>query len=166
VVTTNRTTVKYKNIKVNSCGVTDRQRKTSKLLHSILEDYCLRFGLTPPEHRVNIDVAYADFEFIHEYDGITVIDSESDTLTRIFVQVRDPLLDGVELNKPVVRLFDQTVCHEFIHVCQYLTGRAGMRVKGIMDKTSSRELYCFDTMEVEARVLQDLYTDLYVRDLL
>jgi hypothetical protein len=35
-----------------------------------------------------------------------------------------------------------------------------------MDKTSSKEQYCFDPVEVEARVLQDLYVELYVKELL
>ncbi len=158
--------MKYKNIKVNSCGVIDRQRQTSKLFHNILEDYCLRFKLEPLSHKVDVDVAYADFEFINEYDGLTVVDEYADKLDHIFIQVRDPQLDGIEISKPIIRSFNQTICHEFVHACQHLTKRKGMKVKGIMDKTSSKEQYCFDPVEVEARVLQDLYVELYVKELL
>jgi hypothetical protein len=158
--------VKYKHIKVNSCGVVDRQSATKKLLHNILEDYCKRFKVEPISSSVKVDVCYIDMEHSDSLQGLTIIDQDQDTLDHIFVQVRDPQLDLIEISLPVERLFNQTVCHEFVHVCQHLTNRKGMQIKGIMDKTSGREKYCFDPLEVEARVLQDLYADLYVKELL
>jgi hypothetical protein len=59
------------------------------------------------------------------------------------------------------------MCHEFVHACQNLTGRKGFKVKGLTyDKTSEREVYYFDPEEMEARMLEGPYSELYAQDLL
>lgn len=135
-----------------------------KLFFNILEDYQARFNVTVCDPKPV---------------SIALVDCVSGALGRcynstdaVLIQVEDPFLTRDITKYPVIGelQFYQTICHEMVHACQYLTGRKGMIVKGfnevIPEDQSYEERYLHDPLEVEARVLDFFYFNKFARDLL
>jgi len=92
--------------------------------------------------------------------------SVSEDNEKIFIQIRDPFLSGWDENAWVKATFLNTLCHEFIHACQALTGRDGFAIPHCTyNPEIPEEEYYFEPAEVEARALADFYRHLYANDL-
>jgi hypothetical protein len=136
------------------------------LLQLILIDYCKRFNTKVIRKQNKVSIAlvnYSSDELMGEI-GITYQIENN----QILVQVHDPYLDGLDTEHPYVNhIFINTLCHELVHVCQYLTQRGkhlehtciaseeGMLYMNV-DSTDT-EAYYFDPCEIEARLLADFY---------
>ena len=155
--------MKKNNLKVTVHAAVECEKEIKRFFHKILEDYCLRFGVTVLEgrHHVQVSLIECDTDAFH---GTTIrVDDEE----RILVQVRDPFLNDWEPNIFTLQYFVSIIAHEFVHVCQYLTGREGFAIPGATYKMEDyAESYFFDPYEVEARVLQDVYMSMYGQELL
>lgn len=134
-----------------------------KIFYEILVDYCERFSVLPTEKKVTVGICLINYPDELSCSGSTIISEDGD---KIIVQMRDTYLSGWEDNNYTLHQFVNTLCHEFVHVCQYLTGRKGFTIpKATFDKTDEREKYFFESYEVEARVLADLYVEKYANKL-
>src|SRR5690606_32939556 len=135
------------------------------LFFDILEDYCERFKVEPQEGFSIAFVAVgSDITSGNTLSGATMTYLQR---KRIYVQVRDPLISDVlgeqEITASVLEQFKLTLCHEMVHVCQFLTGRKLRRSIPFLDKDDPQEQYFFDPMEVEARILEHPYSALYAK---
>jgi len=156
---------RFPNVQVEVACLPACEKNVAKVFFNILEDYCGRFNAKVGEREFKVSVACIEYPEDTEEMGMT-IHGDSDT-GRILVQIRDPFLHDWEPNYFTKQLFLYIMCHEFVHVCQHLTGRDGFKVpKLTYNKESPRESYFFDPCEVEARVLEHPYTALYADKLL
>jgi hypothetical protein len=156
---------RFPTVKIEIACLPASEEDIAKVFYNILDDYCKRFNVKLKEKDYKISVACIEYADDNEEMGMT-IHGEDDN-GRVLVQIRDPFLSEWENNFFTKQLFLYIMCHEFVHVCQYLTGRDGFKVpKCLYDKESSRESYFFDPCEVEARVLEHFYTVMYADKLL
>jgi hypothetical protein len=153
-----------KNIKVSVHCLPPAEKNIKKLFFLILEDYCKRFNVKVTDKKVNVSICLVEYSDITPGGGLTVYEEDGN---KILIQMRDPWLNNWEDNGYMYSKFADIMCHEFVHACQNLTGRKGFKVKGLTyDKTSEREVYYFDPEEMEARMLEGPYSELYAQDLL
>jgi len=141
------------------------EKNVAKVFFNILNDYCYRFSAKIKEEPFKINIACVEYPEESTDMGVTI--HSLDIGNRILVQVRDPFLSEWECNYYTKQLFLDVLCHEFVHVCQTLTGRDGFKIPKLKyDKDAPDETYFFDPCEVEARVLEHPYTALYAEKLL
>jgi hypothetical protein len=150
-------------VKVSSMHKIDKE--VAKLFRNILKDYMVRFDVL---ERGDIKEVYFCFVDLPEtgHDGTAIYE---DVGERIVVQIRDPAISDNtgEPSKYAIAKMVQTLCHEIVHVCQRITGRKGFSIpKAKINKSSKDEVYFFDPLEVEARVLEQFYTYTYGSKLL
>lgn len=161
-----------KNIKLHVVCIPDMEDEIKKIFFNSLEDYCKRFNVKCTEDKVSINLCFMEYPDPYEYDfkngtshGVTIHDSNAKN-RKIIVQVRDPFLNEWESNYYMMQQFLQVMCHEFVHVFQYLTGRNGIKIKINYDKENNVEEYLFDPSEVEARLFEMVYLTLFCNKLL
>jgi len=156
---------RFPKIKVEVACLPASEEKVAKVLFDILEDYTKRFDVKARDKEFKISIACVEYDDDTRDMGMTIYGEEDNG--RILVQIRDPFLSEWENNYFTSQLFLYIMCHEFVHVCQHVTGRDGFKIPKIKyDKESSREAYFFDPCEVEARVFEHFYTVMYAEKLL
>jgi len=152
-------------IKVKVSSIHKIEKEVTKTFRAILKDYMARFDV-----RERGDIKEVSFCFIdlpEDYNDGTAI--YEDVGERIVVQIRDPAISDNtgEPSKYAISKMIQTMCHEMVHVCQRVTGRKGFSVSKVkINKENKNEVYYFDPMEVEARVLEQFYANTYGSKLL
>lgn len=152
------------NIKLNVVCLPSCEALIKKIFYEILVDYCERFSVLPTEKKVSVSICMISYPDDASCGGSTIISGGGD---KIIVQMRDTYLNDWEDNQYTLHQFANTLCHEFVHVCQHLTGRSGFKIpKVTFDKKDPREVYYFDSYEVEARALADLYVEKYANKLI
>ena len=152
------------NIKVIVHCLPSTEKNIKKLFFLILEDYCKRFNVKVTDKKVTVSICLVEYSDMITDDGLTVCKEDGN---KILIQMRDPWLNNWEDNKYMYYRFINVMCHEFVHACQNLTGRKGFKVKGLTyNKSSEVESYYFDPEEMEARMLEGPYSELYAQDLL
>jgi hypothetical protein len=155
---------KYPNIRVNVVCLPKQKKEIKKLFFDILADYSNRFSVNVTDKKIEVDIALVEYPDNSESHGLTMFAEDEN---KLMIQVRDPFLSGWEDNPYTLYKFYDIVCHEFVHAAQSLTGRKGIKVKGLkVNKADEAELYLFDPEEMEARMLELPYTTLYAKDLL
>jgi len=149
-------------IKVKVCTLHDCEKEVKKLFFNIVADYCERFSVSLLHEDFKVDICIVEYSPEANSSGLTCYAQEGDDQNKILIQVRDPFLSGWEGNDYTMDKFINVLCHEMVHACQRMTGRKGIKVKGLIhDKTSESESYFFDPSEIEARLLEAPYTALY-----
>jgi hypothetical protein len=153
-----------KNLKIQVSAIPPIEKDIKKLLLDILNDYCKRFNVTCTTNKTEIHISFINYE---EYISSGLATHAPD-YNKIMVQIGDPFLTSVnsddfsvEPNSYTLTTFICTICHELVHVCQYLTGRKGSALKGNHNKDDPIEGYYFDPAEVEARALESFYRAKY-----
>lgn len=156
---------RFPNVSVEVACLPFAEKEIAKILFDIIDDYCKRFNVKVKEEKFKVNVACIEYDENDKDMGVTICDENYKG--RILVQIRDPFLSEWENNYFTKQLFLYIMCHEFVHVCQHLTGRDGFKVPKLKyDKDSDRESYFFDPGEVEARVFEHFYTVMYAEKLL
>lgn len=158
---------RFPNVRIEIACLPAAEKNVALVFFNILEDYCKRFNVKVTDEPYKISVACVEYADEDTDMGVTIHGNMVDIEGRILVQIRDPYLSEWENNYFTRQLFLYIMCHEFVHVCQHLTGRDGFKIpKCTYDKESTRESYFFDPCEVEARVLEHPYTTMYADKLL
>ena len=148
-----------KNIKVNVACIPPAEKEIKQLFSDVLSDYSTRFNVPVTGNKVQIHICLVEYEEKTETQGLTTM---SDDLNRVLIQVRDPFLNNWEGNRYMSDHFLAILCHEFVHAAQFLCKRNGFTVKGLAyDKKDEFESYCFEPMEMEARMLEYFYAEKY-----
>jgi len=156
---------RFPKVKVEVACLPVAEDKIAKVFFDILDDYTKRFDVKVKDKEFKINIACVEYDDEDKNMGMTIYGEDDNG--RILVQIRDPFLSEWENNYFTMQLFLYIMCHEFVHVCQHLTGRDGFKVPKLKyDKDSSRESYFFDPCEVEARVFEHFYTVMYAEKLL
>ena len=138
------------------------ENSIKKVFYDVLEDYLDRFNLKTVKQPKKVMVNVCVVEYSDQIGDTGVTIEALEQMSKIHVQLRDPFLNGWEDNPWVMGTFVTTLCHEYIHVCQYLTGRRGFSIRGAKwDRKDDLEKYHFDPSEVEARALSDYYAQRY-----
>jgi hypothetical protein len=153
-----------KNLKISVSAVPPIEKDVKKLLRDIIKDYCKRFNVECTPAATEIHISFIDY---NEYVSSGLATHAPD-YNKIMVQIGDPFLTeacggehSIAPNNYTLTAFISTICHEFVHVCQYLTGRKGVPLKGNHNKEDTVEEYYFDPAEVEARALESFYRAKY-----
>lgn len=139
-----------------------KEKDFKELFRRIVLDYCKRFKVKVTRKPWDVSIVIADYQ---GEDGSTGITSVLPDENKIIVQIQEPYYGNVKIpnNEILNHTFMVVLCHEFVHCCQALTGRQGIRARVFMDEDLDDELnyasYYFDPEEIEARIL-DVY---YVR---
>jgi hypothetical protein len=154
--------INQKNIKIYTASLTPFQKELKKLFLKILEDYCNRFKVEIKDGRYKVSICTVEYQnhTVMSEMGLTAYGEDNN----ILVQVRDPYMEGMESSPYVDLKFLEILCHELVHVCQFMTGRKGIKIKGKLDKSDEEE-YFFDPQEIEARVLESFYTSRFAAKL-
>lgn len=153
-----------KNLKIKVVCLPDSEKEIEELLLNILADYCMRYSVLPVTTPVEVSVCLVEIDEKVGRSGYTFV---TEGHKKILVQIRDIHLNDWQSNPYTLTGFLEVICHEFVHVCQYLTGRKGFKVPKLKyDKKDSREKYFFDPYEVEARALALFYVDKFTDDLI
>jgi hypothetical protein len=152
-----------RNIEFSFVGAADVADDIEEMLALILKDYCKRFKVKVLKEPFYIGVAFVNLRDASE-PGCTILTDDN----RILVQVKDPYLDE-EMKEPYTFIntkYMEIMCHEFVHVCQTLTGRKGIDLQISHNKKDKLEKYFFDPEEMEARLLESFYANVYAFPLL
>ncbi len=153
-----------KNITVSIACLAPAEKELKQLFTDCLIDYSKRFGLTIPEKKIHVSICAVEYDEYASNQGLT---SFADDCQRILIQVRDPFLNDWEANRYMVDHFVSIVCHEIVHACQFICDRRDFKIKGLtFDKNESFELYCFEPMEMEARMLEYFYAETYGKNII
>lgn len=148
-----------KNIKIFVSGLNHNHRLITDCFYDCLADYCERFEVLPTEGPVKIYVNLISANDDDDTHG-SVIHSLGDR-TKYLVQVQDPFLRGSGFDTFTTARFIECLCHEFVHVCQYLTDRDKVRYTYPTIYGDEREKYFFSNIEIEARLLAAPYSEFY-----
>jgi len=150
------------NIKVQVNSLLPIEKEVKKLFFDILNDYVERFNAKTVITDTKLAICLIEYNENSAEQGLACYPEDLEQLNRVLVQIRDPALNGWEGNPSVILFYVGTMCHEFVHVCQYLTGRKGFPIKGAKyNKKDPRDSYFFNPVEVEARAFEAIYTSLY-----
>jgi len=152
-----------KNITFSFVGAAEIDLEVYDLFNLMLKDYCKRFNVKVSKEPWHVGVAFVNLNG-YEEPGCTML-VENNT---ILVQVKDPFLDDqLPGNYPFTNAkYIEIICHEFVHVCQTLTGRKGLDLTVKHNKKDKLEKYYFDPEEMEARLLESFYANLIAYPLL
>jgi hypothetical protein len=149
----------YKNIKVQVACLPNCEKQIKGMFLNILADYSKRFNAPVTTEKFQISICLVEYDEESNSEGLTI---RVETENKILIQLRDPFMNDWEGNPYMVSRFVGILCHEMVHACQHLTGRKGFKIPKITyDKASEQECYYFDPMEVEARVFESPYAELY-----
>lgn len=150
---------KHKNLTVNVVCLPDCEKEIKLMFFNILDDYCKRFKVTVVDRKTTINICLVEYDEDTESEGLMTATLMGD---KILIQLRDPFMNDWEANPYTVFSFLCVLSHEMIHACQFLTNRKGFKIPNLVwDKKDPKEQYYFDPMEVEARVLETPYAQLY-----
>jgi len=150
---------RYKNISVTVICLPDVERKVKKIFFDILEDYCKRFRVKVTKNKIKVQIALIEYPEDSMTQGMTLWTEHS---TKILVQVRDPFLNDYGTNPYIMDKFLNIMCHEFVHAAQQLTGRTGITIANLkFNKKDDSEKYFFEPCEMEARLFESPYTNMY-----
>ena len=137
----------------------DCEKEIGKLFWDCLMDYVIRFNLPVIKVPLKVSICAVDYPPDGNELGLTLF---NDFENRILVQVKDPFLAGEEYSEYAMLMFIHVLCHEIVHVCQYVTGRKGFKIPNhTVNKKDEQEKYFFDPEEIEARVLEAPYATYY-----
>jgi len=151
--------IRPKNIKLTVSCLPNCEAEIKTMFYKILEDYCKRFTVKVTERKLKLSICLVEYDAESQSEGLTTICDDED---KILIQLRDPFMNDWEPNPYTIAMFLTVLAHEMIHACQFITGRTGFKIpKFVWDKNDYREQYYFDPMEVEARVLEAPYAQLY-----
>ena len=140
---------------VNVSAMEDIEFEVEEIFFAILEDYCKRFKVKPINKEIKVHICMVEYPDNTEAQGTTHYDTSQH---KILVQMRNPFLSGWEANPFTIRMMLQIMCHEFVHCCQFITGREGLEIKDITKYAKTdRDSYFFDPAEMEARLLESFY---------
>ena len=138
-------------------------KEVYEMFFEVLADYCVRFNVTvkPVPRDIIIHGVWMSNEEAMSSEGVTVY-NEDDPASLIYVQATDFTIDNtIEIPEALMKRFVETICHEFVHVSQELTGRKGFRHRIKHNKKNEDEKYYFNPYEVEARILECFYQSAY-----
>ena len=148
-----------KNISVSVACLPPAEREVKELFTNCLIDYSKRFNLPITDKKIHIGICAVEYDAEASNQGITSFSQDNQ---RILIQVRDPFLSNWEPNKYMIDHFVSILCHEIVHACQFLCGRKDFKIKGLTyDNKDTFEAYCFEPMEMEARMLEYFYAENY-----
>jgi hypothetical protein len=129
------------------------------MFFNILEDYSIRYAAPITTKPFKVSICLVEYDEETNSEGLTV---HCDGEDKLLIQLRDPFMNDWEPNPYMLSRFVGILCHEIVHACQHLTGRKGFKIPKLkFDKNIPEEAYFFDSMEVEARVLESPYAQLY-----
>lgn len=135
------------------------EKEIAKIFWDCLIDYVLRFNAPIIKIPVKISICAVDSPLENDELGLTLF---NDVDNRILVQVNDPFISHSDYNEYAMLMFVHVLCHEIVHVCQYLTGRKGIKIPNhSTNKNDEQERYFFDPEEIEARILESPYASYY-----
>ena len=150
-------------IKLHVASLTVPVAKVKKCFHEILTDYCTRFHVIPTEKPVDISVMFTGQEDDDTTSGMVLrikAPDEGEQEHKYLVQIRDPWINGWEENPYAIDGFMASISHEFVHICQFLTGRKGIQIsRKFYDSADDTEHYYFSPHELEARALSSFYNE-------
>jgi len=150
------------NIKFKVASLHPCEKEFKLLFLQVLKDYCERFNLDLKHEQYEITVCVVNYEENASSSGCTIHSPDDEEVQKILIQVRDPFVAGWESNLYVMMMFADILCHEYVHACQFMTGRNGFKIPKLKyDKEDLLEKYFFDSMEVEARCLAGFYANKY-----
>jgi hypothetical protein len=147
--------MKKANIKITVATHLKCAAAIKKLFHKILLDYCRRFKVKVLPGAWQINVVTAGYA---PEDGSEGVMTRQDNV--IIIQLNDPYMTEVPHNDILDFVFVVAMCHEFVHACQQLTGRTGLKLESWrLDDSEDvlSEEYFFDPEEIEARILDEMY---------
>jgi len=150
------------NVKVASLIFTPASIK--KAFKDVLTDYCFRFNEKPIRDDITVHIMMVQGDKLENEHGVTT-DITVDGKKKIFIQVRDFHFDEWEDNFYTLNSTYVIMAHEFTHACQMITNRKGIRIKINKDTTEMEKEYYFSPREIEARILQDVYANLYTNQI-
>jgi len=134
-----------------------------RLFKNILNDYCKRFNV-----QVTSDPILAIFSGVGEMSdrGFSGVTFEGNR--RYLVSVYDPSLDqesDPSEHRYVSWSFVTSLCHEMVHILQSITKRFP-KIDGFEPTSEDpEENYFFDPFEIEARILEGYYADMFGQEL-
>jgi hypothetical protein len=136
-----------------------KEKDYKELFRRIVLDYCKRFKVKVTKGAWDISIVIADYQ---GEDGSTGMTSILPDENKIVVQIQAPYFGTDIPSNPILNhTFMVVLCHEFVHCCQAMTGREGIRARVFMDEDLDDELnyaaYYFDPEEIEARILDEYY---------
>jgi len=151
--------------KIKVATVHDCEKEIKKMFNNVLDDYCSRFQVMVTNTSIEeIIFCLVSYEENSASAGMTCYAEDS---KKIIVQTRDPFLSDWDDNQYTRAKFINILSHEMVHVCQELTGRTGIKINSLKyDKSNEQEAYFFSPCEIEARLFEDPYTEMYGQDLL
>lgn len=126
----------------------------STWLNAVIRDYTKRFSVEVlPEYKD----ATVMVSFVKRDDHVFGQTHYSPDIKegRILVVLNCPVLCEVIPDTFNLTTLNESIAHEFVHLCQYLTGREGIKLD--IPSDNEFEEYLFMPEEIEARVLQSLY---------
>lgn len=147
--------MKKANIKITVATHLKCAAAIKKLFHKILVDYTLRFKVKVQPGNWQINVVTTGYE---PEDGSEGVMTSQDNV--IIIQLNDPYMTEVPHNKSLSYAFVVAMCHEFVHACQQMTGRTGLKLESWkMNDPDDKDIedYFFDPEEIEARILDEMY---------
>lgn len=135
-----------------------KERDYKELFRRIVLDYCKRFKVKVTKGPWDVTIVIADYQGKDDATGQTTVLSDEN---KIIVQIREPYQDAATPNNDTLNhTFLTLVCHEFVHCCQALTGRQGIRARVLLEgdeDTDNFASYFFDPEEIEARIMDEYY---------
>lgn len=150
---------RYKNVKLTVVCLPNVEHLIKKMFFNILEDYSIRYAAPVTTKPFKVSICLVEYDEETNSEGLTV---HCDGEDKLLIQLRDPFMNDWEPNPYMLSRFVGILCHEIVHACQHLTGRKGFKIPKLkFDKNIPEEAYFFDSMEVEARVLESPYAQLY-----
>lgn len=151
---------KYPNIKFEVSCLYDCKKEFKDIFFEVLDDYTQRFNAPVIKEKVLIQLCFVEYPLNENYSLGLCMFNEEDNI--VLIQIKDPFLNECVFNTYTMNLLGSVLCHEYVHVCQYLTGRKGIkRPKMVIKPDDDRENYFFDTEELEARMLEAPYSSYY-----
>lgn len=133
------------------------------LFIGIFHDYCERFRVSPSKKPIHVAIAGVEAGKAADPNQFGLTISTDD---RILIHINDPSLEDEsagDLSHVYISVkFVEVVCHEMVHAMQSITNRNPQSFGKIKhDRGSSVESYFFDAHEVEARILESFYTNVF-----
>jgi hypothetical protein len=147
------------NVRVRVAATHGKEKDYKELFRRVVLDYCKRFKVKVTKGPWDVSIVIADYHGADDATGMTSVQLED---KKLIVQVREPYDSEDQPNNEVLNhTFFTVVCHEFVHCCQALTGRVGIKAKLLIEGDDLEEdnyaTYLFHPEEVEARILDEYY---------
>lgn len=156
-----------RNIKLTVAFLANIEKPVRQLFTEIFHDYLERFSCEVKKGPVKISVLGTEGakKASPRQLATTIVGEDG----RILVDIRDPSLDDKDTSHSYVHyLFMEVICHEFVHVMQYIVDPVNTFKYAIPKHNAEDDVdkYFFDPQEMEARILADYYFSKFGSDLL